>query len=99
MAEDVGRGDLTTQLTVDPGTRAKAEIVAKQDGVIAGLPLIEKVFEALAARRFGSRCCMSDGSSFSAGDVLVRLSGPAADLLAGERVALNFCNICPASPR
>jgi nicotinate-nucleotide pyrophosphorylase (carboxylating) len=90
LAEDLGRGDLTTQLTVDPGVRATAQIIAKQGGIVAGLPLIERVFAALGSIDTRVDALLSDGAGFSAGDVIVRLAGPAADLLSGERVALNF---------
>lgn len=90
VAEDLGRGDLTTQLTVAAGVRARAEIVAKQGGVLAGVPLIEKVFAALGSTEVRLEVLLDDGSRFSPGDVLVRFSGPVADLLSGERVALNF---------
>ena len=42
LAEDVGRGDLTTRLTVPPDRRATAALLAKQDGVLAGLPLVAR---------------------------------------------------------
>jgi nicotinate-nucleotide pyrophosphorylase (carboxylating) len=90
VAEDIGRGDLTTQLTVSAGVRGRAEIVAKQDGVLAGLPLLAQVFHALGATAVEIREHLADGASFTTGTVIAELSGAAADLLAGERVALNF---------
>jgi nicotinate-nucleotide pyrophosphorylase (carboxylating) len=90
VSEDLGRGDLTTQLTIDPAARAKAQIVAKQSGVLAGLPLVEKVFAALGSKEVRVESELRDGSPFKTGDVIATLSGPAADLLSGERVALNF---------
>jgi nicotinate-nucleotide pyrophosphorylase (carboxylating) len=90
VAEDLGRGDLTTQLTIDPAARATAQIVAKQSGVLAGLPLVEKVFAALGSTAVRVESQLTDGAGFSGGGVIARLSGPAADLLSGERVALNF---------
>src|SRR5262249_61166018 len=47
LAEDLGRGDLTTALTVPSDLRAAADIVAKQDGVLAGGPVVAQVFAAL----------------------------------------------------
>ena len=90
LDEDLGRGDVTTQLTVPPALRATATIVAKQEGVLAGGPLVERVFAALGARATTITLHVSDGSPFSAGMRLVSADGAAADLLAGERVALNF---------
>jgi nicotinate-nucleotide pyrophosphorylase (carboxylating) len=90
VAEDLGRGDLTTQLTVDSGVRANAQIVAKQSGVLAGLPLVERVFAALGSTEVRIESALRDGAPFAVGDTIARLSGPATDLLAGERVVLNF---------
>ncbi len=90
LAEDIGRGDLTTRLTVGDDVAAQARIVAKQDGVAAGLPLVAKIFAALAGPAVSVQPHLDDGESFDAGTVLAFLSGPAPFLLAGERVALNF---------
>jgi nicotinate-nucleotide pyrophosphorylase (carboxylating) len=90
LAEDVGRGDLTTQLTVPRDLRASAAIVAKQEGVLAGAPLIDLVFAALGARELTITHLCADGAAFAVGTRLVALKGVAADLLVGERTALNF---------
>ena len=90
LTEDIGRGDLTTRLTVGDDVPAQARIVAKQDGVAAGLPLVAKIFAALAGPAVSVQLHLDDGESFDAGAVLAFLSGPAPFLLAGERVALNF---------
>jgi nicotinate-nucleotide pyrophosphorylase (carboxylating) len=90
LAEDVGRGDITTQLTVPPDLHAAAEIVAKQDGVLAGGPLVERVFAALGARDVRVTHHVADGATFTAGTTLMAIDGLAADLLTGERTALNF---------
>src|ERR1700690_2835156 len=90
LAEDIGRGDLTTRLTVPPALRATATMVAKQDGVLAGAPLVDRVFAALGAHGATITHHASDGSAFASGAPLVSVDAAAADLLAGERVALNF---------
>jgi nicotinate-nucleotide pyrophosphorylase (carboxylating) len=90
LAEDVGRGDLTTQLTVPPDLRATAVMVAKQDGVLAGAPLVDRVFAALGARDLTVTHQVDEGSAFGVGTALVLVTGRAADLLTGERTALNF---------
>ena len=90
LVEDIGRGDLTTQLTVPADERASAAIVAKQDGVLAGAALVDGVFAALGARDLSITHHAADGSPFAAGVTLVTIEGRAADLLTGERTALNF---------
>jgi nicotinate-nucleotide pyrophosphorylase (carboxylating) len=89
LAEDVGRGDLTTSLTVPPDAQGEAEIVAKQGGVIAGLPLLPRIF-AQIGNEVRVETKLSDGDRFAAGTIVATLVGSAADLLIGERVALNF---------
>lgn len=89
LAEDVGDGDVTTKWTVPFAKRADAAIIAKADGVIAGLDVARWVFEAIdEAIAFAAR--VKDGARVGAGDVLVEVSGSARGLLTGERVALNF---------
>ncbi len=89
LKEDVGAGDLTTRLTIPEGTRARGELVSKQDLVVAGLPVAAEVFQALdSAARL--EAMVEDGAEVRAGTRLARITGPAAALLAGERVALNF---------
>jgi nicotinate-nucleotide pyrophosphorylase (carboxylating) len=90
LAEDVGRGDLTTQLTVPPGVRATAALVAKQAGVLAGAPLVDRVFAAQGAHDVTITHHAADGSAFAAGAKLVSVEGLAADLLTAERTVLNF---------
>ncbi len=89
LAEDVGDGDITTKWTVPFAKRANAKIIAKADGVIAGLDVARWVFEAIdEAMGFAAR--VKDGDRIVAGDVLVEVSCSARGLLTGERVAVNF---------
>ncbi len=90
LEEDIGRGDFTTQLTVPAGLRARAAIAAKQEGVLAGGPLVERVFTALGARDVTITQHASEGSAFAVGAQLVSIEGFGTDLLSGERTALNF---------
>lgn len=89
LREDLGRGDVTTRLTVAADRRGRAVIEAKQEAVIAGLPLVEPIFRLAGG---GVQCSThaADGERVDAGRVLCRLEGPARVLLAGERLALNF---------
>jgi len=90
LAEDIGRGDLTTQLTVPSELRATAAIVAKQDGVLAGAPLVDRIVAAVGACDAVITHHASDGAAFAAGARLISIEGGAADLLVAERTALNF---------
>ncbi len=89
LREDVGSGDVSTAVAVAPGTRATGALVARQAGVVAGLSLVARVYGALDPD-VDVEVLVADGSAVAAGRELVRLSGPAASLLTGERTALNF---------
>jgi nicotinate-nucleotide pyrophosphorylase (carboxylating) len=89
LQEDIGAGDLTTQSTVAPDTRARGTITAKEPGVVAGLGVAARVFALLDdAVHLESR--VREGDRVSAGAAVAVLEGPARSILTGERVALNF---------
>jgi len=89
LAEDVGRGDITTEATVSPDTTARAEILQKAPGVVCGLPVVEAVFGALD-RRVRVTPDVPEGSFDASLRVVARIEGSAAAILTGERTALNF---------
>lgn len=87
LEEDLGHGDLTTE-GVFRGEFARAVILAKEEGILAGMPFCIKVFELLGAVKLLE--AKDDGCSFSKGEVLLVLEGPADVLLKAERTALNL---------
>jgi nicotinate-nucleotide pyrophosphorylase (carboxylating) len=89
LAEDIGSGDVTTDITVSHRLHASALVVARQPGVICGLPLLEKVFGRLDAS-VAIELSVDDGSSLDAGQTAALMRGSAAALLSGERTVLNF---------
>jgi nicotinate-nucleotide pyrophosphorylase (carboxylating) len=89
LEEDLGSGDITTRLTIPQGQRARGAFMAKEDLVVAGLPVAAEVFQVLdASSRYAP--AVEEGSEVKAGTKLAAIEGSAAALLAGERVALNF---------
>ena len=89
LDEDIGRGDLTTLATVPPNVLARARIIAKQDLVLAGLPLAERVFRVLdPAIRATSN--FAESAQVPRGSEIAQIEGHAAAILTGERTALNF---------
>ena len=89
LAEDVGTGDVTTEAVVPREARARARLVAKEAGVLAGARVFLRVFERLGATlELGSG--LADGASLAPGTVVLELSAPARALLVGERTALNL---------
>lgn len=90
LAEDFGdRGDVTSLATIPAGKRAFARMTAKAHGVIAGLPIIRKVFEQIdpgVVIQFK----VNDGGKVQPKQVVAELMGDTRSLLIGERTALNF---------
>lgn len=89
LAEDVGRGDVTTEATIPAGTRASGRIVARQSGVVAGLPVAILTFRLLDPA-IHVEALVADGAHVEAGATLAHISGDARALLTAERTALNF---------
>ena len=88
-AEDIGDGDITTNNLIPPGENKTAVLVAKEEGVVAGLPVAEMVFRKFDINLIWNEL-KSDGSKVFPGDVLVEFTGNYRALLTGERKALNF---------
>ena len=89
LAEDLGRaGDVTSIATIPEDMAARAVVVARNAGVISGLPLVAATFAKLAPG-IEIKAPARDGASV-AKTALMTLTGPARAVLAGERVALNF---------
>jgi nicotinate-nucleotide pyrophosphorylase (carboxylating) len=90
LAEDIGRGDITTEATVPADATATAEILQKANGVLCGLPVVEAVFGAIDARVNVERLIPEGTYTDTRRTVVARIEGPAAAILSGERTALNF---------
>ena len=89
LKEDIGRTDITSRILIPPRQKLKAEILLKEDAVIAGLGIAKMIFKTLdRAVLFDAQC--ADGSSQRAGKVIALLRGSARSILSGERTALNF---------
>lgn len=103
LAEDLGPGgDVTTNATVPSNAIATAEIIAKSDCVVSGLPAARRVFELLDPRLSWQEKVPS-GAKVRAGTTLAVLSGRARAILTAERVALNLlqrmCGIATTTRR
>lgn len=89
LQEDLGTGDVTAQACIPAAARAVGRILAKDDGIVAGLPVAARVFRLLdKAVQFTPR--LKDGRRVRPGTVLAVVSGKTRALLAGERLALNL---------
>ena len=91
LLEDLAHGgDLTTEAIVPPELRARARVVARKAGVIAGLDAALLAFEVLDPGSTHARILIDDGGWANADQVVAELEGPARALLTGERTMLNL---------
>ncbi len=89
LTEDIGPGDITTELVISPAQRAHGYFLAKQAGVLSGLDVAEECFRHVEPHiEFAPY--YHEGQAFVAGDYLAEVRGSARALLTAERVALNF---------
>ena len=90
LREDLGRGDRTTMGLLLPETKmGKGQWIAKQSGVVAGLPIAARVFQTLNPEvKFV--CVATEGQRCNTGDIIASVEGSLNALLMGERVALNL---------
>ena len=89
LEEDLGSGDVTTDSIVPAGASLRGRIIAKQDGIVAGLAVANEVFRSLN-QTITFEAKVDEGSKVRRGAVLAELNGNARALLTGERTALNF---------
>src|SRR4051794_40791372 len=91
FAEDLGEppDDVTSRVMIGPDETGGVDVVARKEGVLAGLPIVGLVFERLDVRVAIDRK-VQDGSPLRAGTVVATLTGPMRSLLTGERTSLNF---------
>jgi nicotinate-nucleotide pyrophosphorylase (carboxylating) len=91
LAEDIGRGDLTSALVIDADRDGQARIEARETLVVCGLAVVREVFTRVdPSLEIDSPSDVSDGTHAEAGRVLLRIRGRYASILTAERTALNF---------
>ncbi len=89
LAEDLGQGDITCRSLIPTQTTGRAQIIANEELILGGIDVAALVFRTLNPEITFERC-FEDGERISATETIATLSGELADLLTGERVALNF---------
>ncbi|TES93035.1 MAG: carboxylating nicotinate-nucleotide diphosphorylase [Candidatus Cloacimonadota bacterium] len=89
LKEDIGKGDITTKFTVPSETNALGVVVAKEEGVLAGIQVAKEVFKVVD-KKTKITVHKKDGAKFISGDIIADIQGKADSLLSAERVALNF---------
>ena len=90
LDEDAPWGDITGEAFIPATASAKADLRAREDGVLAGLEVFARAF-TLVDSSVTVDMTAADGDAFTAGQVLATVTGPARAVLQAERIALNFC--------
>lgn len=89
LQEDISSEDVTTNAVMPNAVQGEVELICKQDGIIAGLPVFARVFQLLDEKTKITFSCQ-DGDTVQKGQVMGIVSGDIRVLLSGERVALNY---------
>lgn len=89
LTEDIGHGDLTTQLCVREDIESQARIFSREKGIVAGLEVAEAVFKEVGPE-LAVRFEVKEGDRVRENEGVASLEGPARDILTAERTALNF---------
>jgi len=89
LDEDLGDGDHTSLATIPKDAKGKAELIAKQDGILSGLDVAKKVFEQIDPG-LKTESFKKDGNIIRKGERIMIIEGDARSILSGERTALNF---------
>lgn len=90
LEEDMGFGDITTDAVFRTSQNATAKIVAKETGIIAGLPLMELIFSLMGSNNVAVKLCVKEGEQVHVGQQIALLTGDIRTLLSAERTLLNF---------
>ena len=89
LEEDLPEGDITSESVIPKGTLSKAFLLAKEDGILAGIEVASSVFFKIDSKVVFKKI-KDDGQRIKKGDSLARIEGDSVSLLKGERTALNF---------
>ena len=89
LREDISSEDVTTNAVMKEAVPGEVELIAKQDGVVAGLDVFERVFKLLDEDTEAVFFCQ-DGGKVTKGQLMGKVTGDIRVLLSGERVALNY---------
>lgn len=89
LKEDISSEDITTNSVIREYKKGTAQLICKQDGIIAGLPVFERTFH-LIDEKTEVKFYAKDGDSVKKGEILAEVTGNIRVILSGERTALNF---------
>jgi len=89
LKEDIGTGDITSEISVGEDIKAQGNFIAREDIVLAGLPVVTEIYNQISPD-ISIEPYFSDGNEINKDKAIMAVKGNARDILSGERVALNF---------
>ncbi|MCX6245347.1 MAG: carboxylating nicotinate-nucleotide diphosphorylase [Bacteroidetes bacterium] len=89
LKEDIGEGDITSVTVIKKGVQGKAQLKIKDTGIVAGIPIAEKIFQKVDPS-LSLNLFMKDGDPVKPGDIVFEVQGNIHSILAAERLVLNF---------
>jgi nicotinate-nucleotide pyrophosphorylase (carboxylating) len=89
LKEDIGKGDITSEILIPVNSDSKAELLVKESGIIAGLEIFRLVYK-IVSNDIKIKFFIKDGDKIQTGKVIGEISGSTRNLLMGERVSLNL---------
>ena len=102
VAEDLGKGDITSKLVIPLSSLAKADIITRENIVVAGMDVVHEILKQYD-RKLSLNVRIADGKKAKKGQSLATITGPAAAMLSAERLVLNFlqhlCGIATITSR
>lgn len=88
LLEDVGNGDHTSLACIDPGSKGKAVVMMKEDGMVAGLVLADHIFNQVDSSII-VKVCVNEGSTVKKSEIVIQVEGSIRSILTAERLVLN----------
>jgi len=89
LREDIGSGDITTMATISKNQKGTANLIVKENGIVAGVEITKRVF-TLFDNKLKIKSFLKDGDKGKTQDIILKISGRIASILSAERTALNF---------
>ena len=91
LAEDISHGDLTSETLIPTELQGKASLLAKAEGLVAGVEVAKRVFLRVDPS-LKIKALIKDGATVKSGDIIATISGRVISILKAERTVLNFLN-------
>ena len=89
LEEDIGGGDFTSLATIPENATGKAQLLIKEDGILAGVDIAKKIFQKVD-KNIKFRILLKDGTKVKKGNIVFIVEGKSISILSAERLALNF---------